>query len=172
MEFSKISSEQDLIKLDEYLADKSYVDGATFTSKDVTLAEQVKSLPTMRFQNVTRWFKHVTTLQAATGQTKTLSSTLANCQVNNNSGDNLERQVKEQGDLIRKLKSAKVPKEQITQEVNKLLELKAQLGDAAGGGQTVLKTAKGARDFTAQKEGEKSGKNILKTAKGTRDYTP
>ena len=85
--------------------------------------------------------------------------------------------VKEQGDLVRKLKSAKVislsrptptpaptsphqaPKEEIAEAVAKLKELKLELGDMA----PPPPTPKG---------GGGGGKLILKTAKGTRDYQP
>nr|XP_057919519.1 histidine--tRNA ligase isoform X2 [Doryrhamphus excisus] len=55
--------------------------------------------------------------------------------------------IKSQGELVRKLKSEKASKEQIDQEVAKLLELKAQLGGDDGKNQFVLKTAKGTRDY-------------------------
>ena len=75
-------------------------------------------------------------------------------------------QVKEQGDLVRKLKSAKASKEEIAEAVAKLKELKVEFGDAAGGGGGGGKPAEG-------KEGQAgSGKVTLKTAKGTRDYQP
>ncbi|XP_029368364.1 histidine--tRNA ligase isoform X5 [Echeneis naucrates] len=50
--------------------------------------------------------------------------------------------IKVQGELVRKLKSEKANKEQIDEEVAKLLELKAQLGGDDGKHQFVLKTAK------------------------------
>ncbi|CAH1142443.1 unnamed protein product [Phyllotreta striolata] len=62
----------------------------------------------------------------------------------------LEEKIKEQGDLVRKLKAAKESKDKITEEVTKLLELKAKLGedDEIRGNQKVtLKTPKGTRDF-------------------------
>ncbi|XP_029368361.1 histidine--tRNA ligase isoform X2 [Echeneis naucrates] len=55
--------------------------------------------------------------------------------------------IKVQGELVRKLKSEKANKEQIDEEVAKLLELKAQLGGDDGKHQFVLKTAKGTRDY-------------------------
>ena len=74
--------------------------------------------------------------------------------------------MKEQGDLVRKLKSAKASKEEIAEAVAKLKELKVEFGDAAGGGGGGGKPAEG-------KEGQAgSGKVTLKTAKGTRDYQP
>ncbi|CAH1108973.1 unnamed protein product [Psylliodes chrysocephalus] len=63
----------------------------------------------------------------------------------------LEEKIKEQGDLIRKLKSAKESKEKITEEVTKLLELKSQLvgedDEICGNQKFTLKTPKGTRDF-------------------------
>lgn len=62
----------------------------------------------------------------------------------------LQEKIKDQGEVVRKLKAAKAPKDQITDEVAKLLELKAQLGG----------------------ENESTTKLTLKTPKGTRDYGP
>ncbi|XP_075869778.1 histidine--tRNA ligase isoform X2 [Nelusetta ayraudi] len=55
--------------------------------------------------------------------------------------------IKVQGEVVRKLKTEKASKEQIEEEVAKLLELKAQLGGDDGKHQFVLKTAKGTRDY-------------------------
>ncbi|XP_044589082.1 histidine--tRNA ligase isoform X2 [Cotesia glomerata] len=63
----------------------------------------------------------------------------------------LQDQIKRQGDLVRKLKSAKADSAQINEEVAKLLELKAKLGDADAGPQKfVLKTPKGTRDYNPE----------------------
>ncbi|CAH0721588.1 unnamed protein product, partial [Brenthis ino] len=64
--------------------------------------------------------------------------------------ESLLEKIKEQGDLVRKLKAAKESKEKIQEEVSKLLALKAQLNT---------------EDATPQKF-------TLKTPKGTRDYNP
>jgi len=69
--------------------------------------------------------------------------------------DALLEKIKQQGDLVRKLKSDKAPKDQLDEEIAKLKALKLELGD--GGGAPA---------------GGGSGKLILKTAKGTRDYQP
>ncbi|XP_050582422.1 histidine--tRNA ligase isoform X2 [Bombus affinis] len=65
--------------------------------------------------------------------------------------EKLLEQVKQQGEIVRKLKAAKANNIQIAEEVTKLLELKAQLGE---------------------KNGEAPSKLLLKTPKGTRDYGP
>ena len=80
-------------------------------------------------------------------------------------------QVKEQGDLVRKLKSAKASKEEISEAVAKLKELKIEFGDVAGGGGGGggVKPAKVPEGKESQAG---SGKVTLKTAKGTRDYQP
>ncbi|KAI5722913.1 hypothetical protein M8J76_015598 [Diaphorina citri] len=67
----------------------------------------------------------------------------------------IQESIKAQGDVVRKLKSSKAPKEQIDEEVKKLLELKNQLkiNDEAN-------------------EDNSTHKFILKTPKGTRDYGP
>merc|ERR1719175_214821 len=78
--------------------------------------------------------------------------------------------VKEQGDLVRRLKSAKAPKEEIAEAVAKLKELKAQFGEgvAPANGSTPSKGGGG----TTGGGQAGSGKVTLKTAKGTRDYQP
>uniref|UniRef100_A0A671MZY8 histidine--tRNA ligase n=1 Tax=Sinocyclocheilus anshuiensis TaxID=1608454 RepID=A0A671MZY8_9TELE len=54
----------------------------------------------------------------------------------------LQEAIKTQGEVVRKLKSEKASKEQIDEEVAKLLQLKAQLGGDEGKHVFVLKTAK------------------------------
>ena len=78
-------------------------------------------------------------------------------------------QVKEQGDLVRRLKSAKAPKEEIAEAVAKLKELKIEFGDVASGGGGGGKPAKAGEGKESQPG---PGKVTLKTAKGTRDYQP
>lgn len=65
--------------------------------------------------------------------------------------ESLLERVKEQGEVVRKLKAAKASDTQIAEEVAKLLELKAQLGDKnAGSGKLILKTPKGTRDYSPE----------------------
>ncbi|XP_031623696.1 histidine--tRNA ligase, cytoplasmic-like [Contarinia nasturtii] len=67
--------------------------------------------------------------------------------------ETLLEQIKQQGDLVRKLKAAKEPKNKIDEEVSKLLALKAKLQDespAPGPQKFTLKTPKGTRDFNPQ----------------------
>merc|ERR1712117_555510 len=62
----------------------------------------------------------------------------------------IEDKIKDQGDVVRKLKADKAPKEEIDEAVEKLKALKMQLqpgGEAQGGGKLILKTAKGTRDY-------------------------
>ncbi|KAG8228998.1 hypothetical protein J437_LFUL009161 [Ladona fulva] len=61
----------------------------------------------------------------------------------------IQEKVKRQGEIVRKLKAEKADIEKITQEVNKLLELKSQLGDEAPQ-KFTLKTPKGTRDYGPQ----------------------
>jgi len=65
--------------------------------------------------------------------------------------EEVEARIKAQGDVVRKLKADKSPKEQIDEAVTKLKALKLELGDGAeanqGGGKVILKTAKGTRDY-------------------------
>ncbi|MBN3318492.1 SYHC protein, partial [Atractosteus spatula] len=55
--------------------------------------------------------------------------------------------IKKQGEVVRKLKEQKASKDQIDEEVAKLLQLKAQLGTDDGKHTFVLKTPKGTRDY-------------------------
>ncbi|KAF3837787.1 hypothetical protein F7725_009555 [Dissostichus mawsoni] len=59
----------------------------------------------------------------------------------------IQEAIEVQGEEVRKLKSEKASKEQIDEEVSKLLQLKAQIGEDDGKHQFVLKTAKGTRDY-------------------------
>ncbi|KAM8910840.1 histidine--tRNA ligase isoform 2-T2 [Spinachia spinachia] len=59
----------------------------------------------------------------------------------------MQEAIKIQGEVVRKLKSEKASKDQIDEEVAKLLELKAQIGGDNVKHQFVLKTAKGTRDY-------------------------
>ena len=70
---------------------------------------------------------------------------------------------------MRKLKSAKAPKEEIAEAVAKLKELKIEFGDVASGGGGGGKPAKAGEGNESQPG---PGKVTLKTAKGTRDYQP
>jgi len=62
----------------------------------------------------------------------------------------MEAKVKEQGDLVRKLKAEKASKEAIDEAVEKLKNLKLKLNPSSQdnqGGKLILKTAKGTRDY-------------------------
>lgn len=60
----------------------------------------------------------------------------------------LAEAVRQQGDLVRKLKEEKADKSKISEEVEKLKALKLEMGDApTPGGKLILKTAKGTRDY-------------------------
>ncbi|XP_076005340.1 histidine--tRNA ligase isoform X2 [Genypterus blacodes] len=59
----------------------------------------------------------------------------------------IQSAIEAQGEVVRKLKTEKASKDQIDEEVAKLLALKAQLGKDDGKHQFVLKTAKGTRDY-------------------------
>ena len=71
---------------------------------------------------------------------------------------------------MRRLKSAKAPKEEITEAVARLKELKIEFGDATGGGGGG--GGKPAKAPEGKESQAGSGKVTLKTAKGTRDYQP
>jgi len=80
--------------------------------------------------------------------------------------EEIEAKIKEQGDLVRKLKSQKAAKEQIDEEVAKLKALKLELGPDAAPAKPAPPPKKGGDPKSS------GGKLILKTAKGTRDYEP
>ena len=62
--------------------------------------------------------------------------------------ERLLEQVKEQGELVRKLKAAKADNTEIEDHVAKLLELKARLGETnTSTSKLILKTPKGTRDY-------------------------
>ncbi|XP_014669724.1 PREDICTED: histidine--tRNA ligase, cytoplasmic-like isoform X2 [Priapulus caudatus] len=61
----------------------------------------------------------------------------------------IQHAVKVQGEFVRKLKTESADKDKISQEVAKLLELKAQLGDGPPQ-KFTLKCPKGTRDFDSQ----------------------
>jgi len=114
----------------------------------------------------------------------------------------IEDKIKQQGDLVRKLKSQKAEKDKITEEVAKLKALKEELSQAnkpapnpeleakiKAQGDIVrqLKADKASKDVIDEaverlkalklqlspgSEQQSGGKLILKTAKGTRDYQP
>ncbi|KAK7473509.1 hypothetical protein BaRGS_00035262, partial [Batillaria attramentaria] len=68
----------------------------------------------------------------------------------------LQEQIKAQGEIVRKLKAEKAPNEKVEEEVSKLLELKAQLGDD-GPKKFVLKTPKGTRDYNPEQMAIREG---------------
>lgn len=68
--------------------------------------------------------------------------------------------IQTQGDVVRKLKAAKEPKERIDVEVAKLLALKAKLSDDNGPttqSKFVVKTPKGTRDYNPQQMAVRMG---------------
>ncbi|KAF9082465.1 Cytoplasmic and mitochondrial histidine tRNA synthetase [Mortierella sp. AD031] len=81
----------------------------------------------------------------------------------------IEQRIKEQGDRVRSLKSAKADKDQITAEVATLNALKAELKTLTVNDPAVTPAA-----APAKSADDKKGKGTftLKNAKGTKDYTP
>ncbi|XP_033631513.1 histidine--tRNA ligase, cytoplasmic-like isoform X2 [Asterias rubens] len=70
-------------------------------------------------------------------------------------------QIKQQGEIVRTLKTEKAEKDKITEEVAKLLALKAQIGDEGKSKKFVLKTPKGARDYNPKQMAIREG--VFKT---------
>ncbi|GAB6033040.1 Histidine--tRNA ligase, cytoplasmic [Chamberlinius hualienensis] len=64
--------------------------------------------------------------------------------------ENLLNLIKQQGEVVRKLKTEKASKEKIDEEVAKLLHLKSGLNEDGPTHKFILKTPKGTRDFGAQ----------------------
>ncbi|KAL3880996.1 hypothetical protein ACJMK2_033197 [Sinanodonta woodiana] len=67
------------------------------------------------------------------------------------------KQIKEQGEIVRKLKTEKAAKDVVTEEVEKLLQLKAQLADDGQPQKFVLKCPKGTRDYNPQQMAIREG---------------
>jgi histidyl-tRNA synthetase len=86
--------------------------------------------------------------------------------------DELLQKIKDQGDIVRRLKSQKAEKVQIEEEVAKLKALKLELPpDAAPANNAGKGSPKKGGNQAGESKGS-GGKLILKTAKGTRDYEP
>lgn len=68
----------------------------------------------------------------------------------------IQQKIKEQGEVVRKLKADKAEQDIISKEIAKLLELKAQLGDS-GPKKFVLKCPKGTRDYNPQQMSIRQG---------------
>jgi len=86
--------------------------------------------------------------------------------------EDLQQKIKEQGDLVRKLKSQKASKDQIDEEVAKLKALKLEAGDDGKPANAAPKGSPKKGGGNAPDSKSSGGKLILKTAKGTRDYEP
>ncbi|XP_078326526.1 histidine--tRNA ligase-like isoform X3 [Crassostrea virginica] len=69
----------------------------------------------------------------------------------------IQEQIKVQGEIVRKLKTEKADKDKISEEVAKLLELKAKLGDDSQKTKFVLKCPKGTRDYNPQQMAIREG---------------
>ncbi|KAG0082058.1 Cytoplasmic and mitochondrial histidine tRNA synthetase [Podila epicladia] len=82
----------------------------------------------------------------------------------------IEQRIKEQGDLVRSLKSKNADKDQISAEVATLKALKDELAalNPSGASTSSTKTDKPKRDDDKKAKGGFT----LKNAKGTKDYTP
>ncbi|CAC5373700.1 HARS [Mytilus coruscus] len=73
------------------------------------------------------------------------------------SREKLQEQIRLQGERVRKLKIEKAEAQQVKDEVAKLLELKAQLGDDPGKGKFVLKCPKGTKDYNPEQMSIREG---------------
>ncbi|KAL4229742.1 hypothetical protein ACF0H5_010131 [Mactra antiquata] len=69
----------------------------------------------------------------------------------------VQEQIKTQGEVVRKLKAEKADKDTISEEVAKLLDLKAKLGDDGPSKKFVLKCPKGTRDYNPQQMSIREG---------------
>jgi len=69
----------------------------------------------------------------------------------------IKEQIKIQGEVVRKLKAEKADKERITEEVSKLLALKASLGGDEPSKKFVLKCPKGTRDYNPEQMAIREG---------------
>ncbi|KAJ3275359.1 Translation elongation factor 1 beta [Terramyces sp. JEL0728] len=57
--------DKDAKALDDYLLEKSYVEGYTPSQADVAVYEQFKSAPAAKYVNATRWYNHLSSYTAA-----------------------------------------------------------------------------------------------------------
>ncbi|KAF7651247.1 hypothetical protein LDENG_00113550 [Lucifuga dentata] len=65
--FGDLSTPAGLKALDEYLADKSYVEGFVATQADVAVFDAVPSTPSPTFCHVLRWYNHIKSFQKERG---------------------------------------------------------------------------------------------------------
>ncbi|XP_071126403.1 histidine--tRNA ligase, cytoplasmic-like isoform X1 [Mytilus edulis] len=73
------------------------------------------------------------------------------------SREKLQEQIRLQGERVRQLKIDKAEAQQVKDEVAKLLELKAQLGEDPGKGKFVLKCPKGTKDYNPEQMSIREG---------------
>lgn len=59
MGFANLDSDAGVAILNDYLADKSYIEGFQASQADVAVFEAVKTAPNAKFENAARWFKHI-----------------------------------------------------------------------------------------------------------------
>ncbi|KAM9801289.1 elongation factor 1-beta-like [Neosynchiropus ocellatus] len=61
--FGDMSSAAGLKALDDFLADKSYVEGFVASQADVELLESIPSIPSSSFSHLLRWYGHIKSYQ-------------------------------------------------------------------------------------------------------------
>lgn len=65
MGFSNLDSAAGLAILNDYLADKSYIEGWNASQADVAVFEAVKTAPdASKFVHAARWFSHIQSMTA------------------------------------------------------------------------------------------------------------
>ncbi|XP_044727919.1 histidine--tRNA ligase, cytoplasmic [Chrysoperla carnea] len=128
--------EKHLNILDKILRNFSYICGYTPTKIDQLIFKNVKSIDNFheKYSNFIRWYNHINSFSSIEQNNFPNSITIPN-------------------ELVF-LKNSTALKDQIAEEVAKLLELKAQLsnedGNTSGPQKFTLKTPKGTRDFSPE----------------------
>uniref|UniRef100_A0A3B4XA43 Elongation factor 1-beta n=2 Tax=Seriola TaxID=8160 RepID=A0A3B4XA43_SERLL len=61
--FGDMSSPAGLKALDEFLADKSYVEGFAASQADMAVFDAIPSAPSLTFCHLLRWYKHIKSFQ-------------------------------------------------------------------------------------------------------------
>lgn len=66
MGFANLDSDSGLAILNNYLADKSYIEGWEASQADIAVAEAVKTAPdAKKYPHAARWFKHIQSFVAS-----------------------------------------------------------------------------------------------------------
>lgn len=69
MGFENLNDDAGVATLNNYLTDKSYIEGYSASQADVAVFEAVKSAPTaVKFPHAARWYQHIAAQKADFGK--------------------------------------------------------------------------------------------------------